>query len=377
MHIVFLSSEYPLWSPGGFGTFLQTFGRGLAAEGHKVSIVGVGVKDTEEVLEDTGVLLYRLPKKRGKLPAFIHNRKVLNSKLKWLHAQNPIDILETAEGGLALISKNLPATKIIRLHGGHHFFAEAEKRPINWRKGLLEKRSFGKADAFIAVSKYVKSHTAKYLSYHGKPVKVIHHPMDTDIAIPDVKVSKIRLLFAGTVCEKKGVRELLQAFAMVRESYPEMILDIYGRDWLYPDGRSYIEQLQKDFEPSYFNNVIFHGSIAREVLFQKYAEAAICVFPSHMETQGLVTLEAMLLEKPVIFSKYGPGTETITHEETGLLCDVYDPSDIASKINWCIEHPEKAAHLGDNARAYVLTTYDKKRILEQNITFYKKCISHG
>jgi glycosyltransferase involved in cell wall biosynthesis len=377
MHIVFLSSEYPLWSPGGFGTFLQTFGRTLVAEGHEVSIVGVGVTHAEEMMEDKGVIVYRLPKKRGKLPAFIHNRKVLNSKLKWIHSQNPISIIETAEGGLALISKHIPVTKIIRLHGGHHFFAEAEKRPINWRKGLLEKRSFNKADGFIAVSKYVKSHTANYLSYHGKSIEVIRHPMDTDILVPKAVVSNNHILFAGTVCEKKGVRELIQAFAIVRETYPEMVLDIYGRDWNYADGRSYIKQLQLDFEPHYFENVVFHGSIDRKILFQKYAEALLCVFPSHMETQGLVTLEAMLLKKPVIFSTYGPGSETITHEKTGLLCDVYNPADIAAKIIWCIEHPEKAKELGENAGQYVRDTYDKKSILEQNITFYKKCIAHG
>ncbi|MFC7356879.1 glycosyltransferase family 4 protein [Jejudonia soesokkakensis] len=377
MHIVFLSSEYPLWSPGGIGTFLQTFGRALVAEGNTVSIVGVGETHTEEVLEDKGVTLYRLPKRKGKLPAFIHNKKVLNSKLKWLHSQHPIAILEAAEGGLALISKRFPATKIIRLHGGHHFFAEAEKRPINWRKGLLEKRSFSKADGFIAVSEYVKLHTANYLRYRNKPVKVIHHPMDTTISVPDVEVDPHRILFSGTVCEKKGVRELVQAFALVRKEFPDLHLDIFGRDWYYPDGRSYITQLQKDLEPSYFENVLFHGSIDRNLLFEKYAEALLCVFPSHMETQGLVTLEAMLLGKPVVFTEYGPGPETILHKQNGLLCDVYNPADIAEKMIWCIKHPEKAKALGENARAHVRITYDKMSILEENITFYKKCMAHG
>ena len=57
---------------------------------------------------------------------------------------------------------------VIRLHGGHHFFAEAENRGINKWKGFQEKRSFKKADAFIAVSNYVKNHTATYLSYYNK-----------------------------------------------------------------------------------------------------------------------------------------------------------------------------------------------------------------
>jgi glycosyltransferase involved in cell wall biosynthesis len=370
MNIIFLSAEYPVWAPGGVGTFLQTFGRALAAKGHLVTILGVGVESEEIVLEDEGVKLIRLPKNNTVLPNFLYNAWKLNKRLKILHAENPIDIIETAELGLAIISKTHPAKKVIRMHGGHHFFAEAEKRNINWRKGTLEKWSFAKADGFIAVSNYVKNHTSKYLSYHKKPIKIINYPINTTLEIPDVLIQKNKILFAGTVCEKKGVRQLIEAFKIVREHYPDKELDIYGRDWFFPNGDSYIEKLKVDYDRSYFINVTFHGTIPREELNIKYKEASLCVFPSHMETQGLVTLEAMLLQKPVIFSKYGPGPETINHEETGLLCDVYDPSDIAKKIIWCIEHPEKAKQMGINAEKIVRKKYDKNDILEKNLAFY-------
>jgi glycosyltransferase involved in cell wall biosynthesis len=376
MNIVFLSHEYPLWAPGGVGTFLQTFGRALVMNNHKVTILGVGVSEKEVYLEDEGVQLIRLSKTKGIVPGFIHNGIQLNKKLKELHNQQPIDIIESAELGLALLSNIHIAKKVIRLHGGHHFFSEAEKRGINWRKGLLEKRSFKKADGFIAVSNYVKEHTVKYLSYHQKPIKIINYPINTSLEIPNVEVNNNNILFAGTVCEKKGIRQLIEAFKIVRGKYPEMILDVFGRDWFYLDGTSYIETLKKNYDASYFKNVIFHGAISREELNIKYAEALFCVFPSHMETQGLVSLEAMLLKKPVIFSKYGPGPETIDHQKTGLLCDVYDPKDIALKIIWCIEHPEKAKQLGMNAEKLVRVKYNKKTILEKNIDFYIKLIDN-
>jgi len=372
MNIVFLSSEYPVWAPGGVGTFLQTFGRTLASKGHEVTILGVGVESEEIRLEDEGVQLIRLPKNNTVLPNFLYNSWQLNKRLKKMQAQKPIDIIETAELGLAIISKKHPAKKVIRMHGGHHFFAEAEKRGINWRKGILEKKSFAKADAFIAVSKYVKEHTAKYLSYHNKPIEIINYPINTTLEIPNVTIQNNKILFAGTVCEKKGVRQLIEAFKKVREHYPDKELDIYGRDWFYPNGDSYIDKLKADYDSSYFNNVIFHGTIPREELNIKYREASVCVFPSHMETQGLVTLEAMLLQKPVIFSKYGPGPETIIHEETGLLCDVYNPNDIAEKIVWCIENPDKANQLGIKAEKIVRNKYNKSNILEENLAFYSK-----
>jgi glycosyltransferase involved in cell wall biosynthesis len=370
MNIVFLSSEYPLWAPGGVGTFLQTFGRTLVQHGHTVTVLGIGDKDDAEILDDRGVTLIRLLKNKSRLPNFLYNKKQLNKKLRELHRDRPIDIIESAELGLAIISRKHPAKKVIRLHGGHHFFAEAEKRGINWRKGLLEKISFKKADGFVAVSNYVRSHTANYLSYGGKPLEIINYPIDTTLESPQVGVQAHRILFAGTVCEKKGVRQLIEAFKLVREKYPDKILDLFGRDWFFPDGSSYMDMLKRDYAND-LKNVIFHGAVSREELNIKYAEAAFCIFPSHMETQGLVSLEAMLLKKPVIFSEYGPGPETIVHGETGLLCDVYDPKDIAEKMIWCIENPAQAQKLGEKAEKIVRKRYDKNTILEKNITFYR------
>ena len=90
-----------------------------------------------------------------------------------------------------------------------------------------------------------------------------------------------------------------------------------------------------------------------------------------METQGLVSLEAMLLERPVVFSKYGPGPETIIHRETGLLADVYEPDDIAAQINWVLDHPAEAEAMGKAARKQVLTNYELEKITEANLNFYR------
>ena len=136
MHIIFLSGEYPLWSSGGVGTFLQTFGRTLTQNDHQVTILGIGTSDNFEILEDEGVVLMRLPKNSSRLPNFIYNSIQLNRKLKEIHHKKSIDIIESAELGLALISKKHPAKKVIRLHGGHHFFSEAEKK-----RNQLEERN--------------------------------------------------------------------------------------------------------------------------------------------------------------------------------------------------------------------------------------------
>ncbi|WP_271855504.1 glycosyltransferase family 4 protein [Patiriisocius marinus] len=375
MNIVFISNEYPSWAPGGKGTFVQTFARELVKDGHTAIVLGIGEDSKKVILEDNGVQLIRLPKPISPVARYIENFIRINKELKRIQKTTAIDIVETSELDCAYLSKNASYKKVIRLHGGHHFFAEAEKRDIDPIKGKREKKSFKNADAFIAVSNYVKTHTEKYITYGTKPLKIINNPINTALTIPDVSVTENRVLFAGTICEKKGVFELVEAFQLVKDKYPKMHLDLYGRDWLYPNGDSFIDALKKKYSASYFENVHFHGAISRTELNIKYASALFCIFPSHMETQGLVTLEAMLLEKPVVFSQYGPGPETIQHMHTGLLCDVYDPVDIAEKMLWCIENKKAANSLGKKGRQQVMQKFEKHKIVEENTAFYKSLIN--
>lgn len=377
MHVCFVLHEYPKpgYPHGGIGSFVKTIAGELVKNGFRVSVVGINYTDEDESAEENGVFIYRIKKTVVKGLSWWINQSRINRKIKQIHTQNPIDVVETAELGLAFLDKIKGVKYVIRLHGGHHFFSEAENRGINPWKGFQEKRSFAKADAFIAVSDYVKSHTAKYLSYHNKKVTLLSYPIDTHLFRPlDVPVVPNRLVFAGTVCEKKGVRQLIQAFPKIKSEFPEATLEIYGRDWFFPDGSSYIAMLREKELPligTAAESIHFGGTVSHLDIPQKYAEAEVCVFPSHMETQGLVAPEAMVMEKTVVFSKLGPGPETITDGETGLLCDPYNPESIAQKVIWAFTHKAAVAEMQKKAAIAARNKYGLERCVGLNIEFYK------
>jgi glycosyltransferase involved in cell wall biosynthesis len=93
-----------------------------------------------------------------------------------------------------------------------------------------------------------------------------------------------------------------------------------------------------------------------------------------METQGLVAPEAMAMEKLVVFTNQGPGPETITNLENGLLCNPFSPLDIADKICWAFSNEEKVDVICKNARKSVLDKYAAALIVQKNIDFYTKLI---
>ena len=382
MHICFITNEFPKegFPHGGIGSFVKTLAISLVKKGFQISVIGINYTPNNESEIVEGINVYRLKKSTIKGFSWYFNSKALNRKIKEIHKENPIHIIESSELGLAFLSKIKDIKCIIRLHGGHHFFAESENRKINKWKGFQEKRSFSKADAFIAVSQYVKKHTEQYLSYNNKPIAYISNPIDTDFFKPIIKnESDNKIVFAGTVCEKKGIRQLIQAFPFVKKEIPNAILEIYGRDWFFPNGTSYIKMLKEKELPKIkiaAEDVYFKGVISFDEIPNAYSQAAVCVFPSHMETQGLVAPEAMSMEKAVVFTKLGPGPEAVEDYKTGLLCDPYNPKDIAEKIIWFLSNKEKKEIIEKSAREFVVQKYGLNTIIDQNIVFYKSLIQY-
>lgn len=382
MHLCLITHEYPKagFAHGGIGSFIKTLAPKLVEKGVMVSVVGLSYDFKEEYQEDRGVRIYRIGFPNIKKVGWYFAMRAMNKIIAQIHYENSIDIVESAELDLAFLKK-LPGIKyVIRLHGGHHFFAESENRKINFIKGLQEKSSFKKADAFIAVSNYVKVKTNEFLSYNNKLVELINYPIDINFFTPKISaVKKFSIIFVGSVCEKKGVRQLIQSFPIVKEKFPDATLEIYGRDWFYPNGKSYIELLQDMEIPKLGNinkDIHFHGVVNYETIPEVYAQAQVCVFPSHMETQGLVSLEAMAMEKLVIFTNQGPGLETIIHQENGLLCNPFSPEDIADKICWVFSNEEKVKKMESRARTFVLEKFSSEAIVKKNLDFYKSLLKN-
>jgi glycosyltransferase involved in cell wall biosynthesis len=379
MHICFLTHEYPKdgYPHGGVGTFVRTLSRNLVNEGIRVSVVGTNYFDADEDEEDNGVKIYRLAPRFVKGLTWYLNSTDINRKLKDLHFIMPIDIIESTELGLAFIDKKPNIKYLIRLHGGHHFFTEAEKRKINPWKEFQEKRSFAKADKIIGVSNFVIDHTAKYLKFEDKRGPAIYNLIDPNKfheANP-AKIVRGRILFAGTVCEKKGIRQLIEAMPVIKMQVPGAHLIVAGQAWRFPDGSFYSDWVKQFIAPEVKDNITFLGVVKNDDMPDLIESSQVCVYPSHMEAMPLSWIEVMAMGKTLVAGKPGPGPEIISDGLTGLLCDPYNPEDIAAKAIMAMKAPDLAIKIGKAARKDALERFSVQRIVQQNIEFYQSLLA--
>ncbi|AXI48447.1 glycosyl transferase family 1 [Sulfitobacter sp. SK012] len=69
-------------------------------------------------------------------------------------------------------------------------------------------------------------------------------------------------------------------------------------------------------------------------------------------------LESMSMGATVVASDVAPVREAITHNETGLLVDFFDPAALAAQVVEVLEKPKAYEHLGKAARQHVIENYD-------------------
>ena len=377
MHICYITSEFPTkgLNGGGIGSVVKFLGEKLVKKNITVSVVGFYNVSSEEVDVTKNINIYRLPKSKWKFARFFDNKKRLLRKIKEINAVCKIDIVEGSELNFAFFPKKTNYKKVIRLHGGHHFFAiELNKTPAFWRS-YQEKKSFNKADNFIAVSNYVGNQTKKHLNIDFE-FRTIYNTVDIDKFKNknQLEFKKNSLLFVGTICEKKGVRQLVQAIPIIKKQYPDVILNIIGRDWKFPDGKSYIEYLKTFILNEDSNNINIIGPVAHAKVPEYIEKADVCVYPSHMEAMPIAWLEGLAMGKKVIASKIGPGFELVKENETGLLINPYSPEDIAEKVIEVLTNIKEAEKRAVNAREDILKRFNTDLIINQNIKFYKSIL---
>jgi glycosyltransferase involved in cell wall biosynthesis len=377
MHICFLTHEYPKpgLNPGGVGIFLKTYAPELVKAGHHVTVLGVNDQPMDEDSIEEGVRIIRI--KKPSVPGlnwFIIALK-LNEVLKDINGQNPLHLIEGSELAFAFLQKIEGVQYLIRLHGGHHFFSESENRKIDTWKGYQERKSFQKADAFIAVSDYVKVHTAKYLSFGKKPIKTIRYMIDQNkfrTTSSDQEAPEYSLVFAGTICEKKGVGNLIDALKIVKIKYPKVRLDIFGKEWFFSDGSSYTTLMREKLKEGLQEIVFIHPPVSHDQIPGVYKSAEICIFPSFMETQGLVAPEALAMGKVVIFTEKGPGPEIISNGINGFLCNPLDINSIADAIIEAFESRSRFEEIGKKAVETVQEMFNIQKVLNDNLKFYNQ-----
>ncbi|MBF0561510.1 MAG: glycogen synthase [Alphaproteobacteria bacterium] len=256
----------------------------------------------------------------------------------------------------------------------------------------IEKTALEMADAVIAVSKSTREDILRLFNVDPERVPVLPNGIDTDEyqkvenrAVLDqygIDPAKPYVLFVGRMTRQKGLYYLLQAIPQLDANIQVVLCA----------GESDTPELQRELEAmvaglkSHRPGIIWIPEmVKRQTTIALYSQAAVFCCPSIYEPFGIINLEAMACNTPVVGSKVGGIAEVVVDGETGFLIDAklsdkmpHDPTDpdgfaaaMAEAINRLARNPALRDAMGAKGRERVLQNYSWTSIAHQTLALYK------
>ncbi|HWT79179.1 MAG TPA: glycogen synthase, partial [Candidatus Methylomirabilis sp.] len=192
--------------------------------------------------------------------------------------------------------------------------------------GWIERTALESADAVVAVSRQMRADILRHFNVTPQKVTIIHNGIDTEEYRPvrsrgrlarfGIAPDRPYVLFVGRISRQKGIVHLINAIPFLDPS-AQVILCASTPDSM---------EIAKEVEEAVDRLSIQPGRVIwiremvdRATAIELYSHAAVFCCPSIYEPFGIINLEAMACQTPVVASAVGGITEVVVHGETGYL----------------------------------------------------------
>ena len=215
----------------------------------------------------------------------------------------------------------------------------------------------------------------------NRPIETIPNAVDTadlsDAAdrvelerrYPRLRNKRI-ILSLGRLCPIKGLKHLLDAFALVIRRFDDTILVIAG-----PDENSYQKQLRSHARALGLNGeVLFTGRVEGPPKVGLLRSAKVLAMPSDSESFGLSAAEAAACATPVVLTA-DCGIAPFLTKANAALTVSQQPDRIAQALNTLLADENLRLAMGQNARRLIETEFSWKKAAQRTDALLSDLIS--
>jgi glycosyltransferase involved in cell wall biosynthesis len=182
------------------------------------------------------------------------------------------------------------------------------------------------------------------------------------VALPDISQRRLeerpRIVFLGNMSRGKGIYDLLHAFALIAERFPEARLICAG-------GGSIVQARSMAARFDLTGRIDFPGWLDAEQKRRLLSTATLFVLPSYAEGLPMALLEAMSWGLPVIATPVGGVPQVVQHQANGLLVAPGNIKELAAALATTLEQQALRERLGKAARTTIEERFCRDRSIEQ------------
>lgn len=197
------------------------------------------------------------------------------------------------------------------------------------------------ADLVLVASSFTLQTLEHAPDFRGSVVMIPYGAPQIDIPLPvshpEVRSGKLRVLFVGSLGQRKGLSYLFRAIRSLRGAVE---LTVIGARPLVP-----CPALDRELA-----DVRWISSCAHREVLAEMAAHDVFVFPSLFEGFGLVLLEAMTMGLPIITTPHTAGPDLITDGVEGFIVPIRSDRAIAERLELLHRNPALRADMSERAR---------------------------
>ncbi len=382
-----LTWEYPPRVVGGIARVVNDLSKRLIKDGHEVTVITYKEGDAPYFEIDKGVKVYRVDNFMINSNNFIDWIMQLNFQLvakagEIISKEGKFDVIHAHDWLVAYAAKtikdayNIPIVATIHATeaGRNNGIREQEQKYINDTEWMLTYE----ATEVIVNSNYMKGDLQRLFGLPFEKINVIpnginitnYSSIERDYefrrkyAMDNEKI----ILFMGRLVYEKGVQYLIGAMPKILEHYHDTKLVIAGKGGMIDELRQEVNNLGIQ------NKVYFTGYLDGKDVPKMYKASDIAVFPSTYEPFGIVALEAMQAEIPVVVSDIGGLNEIVEHRRTGMKSYCGNSNSIADSVLELLFDHQLANNIVKAAKSKVRSDYNWNKIAQDTHFTYQKAI---
>jgi len=409
LRICFFVWEYPPKLVGGLGTYADYITREFVSMGNDVTVftLNPGKLKTREVMKGVEVHRPLIADASNIFPMFvIDDLKKWGTNIRLFNDIFIYNILSASKFVNSILRKEGCNYDVVCVHDWLSSIAgiivkNETNTPLAFHVHSTEwGRSGGQGSSVVSHFEWATGQQAdkiitvshamqKDLTKHGwtkSKISVVWNGVDPDQYNPEnctpeevevirnkygIKPDERMLLFLGRLAWVKGITNLVQAMPTVLMEHPNTKLVILGK------GEQQSNILETASRLGISDKVVCRFEFVPEKeRILHYAASDTCVFPSTYEPFGIVSLEAMAMEKPIVVGAQdvvGFREQVVPSgpDQNGVHVNGGSAADIAWGINEVLCDSDRARKWGENGRKRVLRYFTWRKAAEQTLQIYE------
>ena len=388
--------KIPADSGGGVETFLFNLSKKLSQLGHDVTLVDRKYTPSDPATECVdGVDIVRLKSARvnrlGFTVNFVISQIFFTFRVKkYLATLSKYDIIHIHYSILGVVLSII--NKGIRqklVYTSHALRRDKISSSLTDRIVLLlENYLIKRVSKMIVLSEVNKTKVITQTGVNSQDIFLVPIGVDVEQYNPDLEVGDVKqrynfhgktnILFVGRICYGKGVEYLVKAADILvnGQGYTGVQFLLVGPAAQFDpknSGKSpYISRIIGLIETTGLRDVIrMTGVVPVDDLRKLYAACDLVLVPSIVDLDPQVLLEAMAVGKPVIGTRVGSIPRRIADGQSGFIIDPGNEKQLAEKIEYFLDNPERMKNMGTYARELVSREYSSGKMAERMLEVYR------